>query len=237
LVLGMRTLALIPAYNEASRIAPVIEALRTLRMDVVVVDDGSSDDTAGVARTHGAKVLVHAANAGTGAAEQTGFLFALEHGYDAVVRLDGDGQHDPSAVASLLGELAAGRADLVVGSRFLIGTTYRSTWPRRIGIRVLGIVITLLIGSLITDPTSGFRALNRRAMQVLARRQPEDYPEPESLIAAYRAGCRVLEVPVRMYPRETGRSSIGLLGSIYYMLKVTLAIGIDLLRPRAGLEV
>lgn len=235
----MKALVLIPAYNEAATIGQVVGALRALGLDVVVVDDGSEDATAAQARAQGAVVLVHAANAGTGAAEQTGFLYALRRGYDAVVRVDGDGQHDPAAVTDLLGALAAGDVDLVVGSRFLLPDNggYRSTLPRRIGIRVIGAVITLLIGSLITDPTSGLRALNRTALRVLARRQPEDYPEPESLIAAYRAGCRIREVPARMHARATGQSSIDFVNSIYYMFKVTLAIGVDLLRRRPRLEV
>ncbi len=233
----MKVLALIPAYNEAATIGSVVAALRRMEFDVAVVDDGSTDETAAVARAHGATVLVHAANAGTGAAEQTGFLYALRGGYDAAVRLDGDGQHDPAGVTEIVQALTAGDVDLVVGSRFLTDHGYRSTFPRRIGIRLLGVTITLLIGALITDPTSGFRGVNRKALRVLAHRQPEDYPEPESIVSAYRAGCRIREVPARMRARRDGRSSIGLLASIYYMFKVTLAIGVDLLRRRPPIEV
>ena len=228
----MRTLMIIPAFNESGSIVGVISAARQhFSGDVAVIDDGSEDDTAALARSAGAKVLRHACNLGIGAAVQTGFLYALQEGYDFVVRQDGDGQHDPVQIPRLLAVLERDEADIVVGSRFLAREGYQSTVVRRVGIFVLGIV-SALVGARITDPTSGYWAVNRRALTVLARSHPDDYPETEALVLASRAGFRVREQPVIMYERIAGRSSIGTLYSGFYMLKVVLALLIGRLRPR-----
>jgi glycosyltransferase involved in cell wall biosynthesis len=228
----MRTLLIIPAFNESACIAGVINGIRThFRGDIAVIDDGSEDDTGQVARTAGAAVLRHACNLGIGAAVQTGFLYALREGYDSIVRQDGDGQHDPAQIPRLLEVLERDEADIVVGSRFLAREGYQSTIVRRVGIFVLGIV-SALVGTRITDPTSGYWAVNRRALTVLARSQPDDYPETEALVMASRAGCRVRELPVIMYARITGQSSIGSLYSGFYMMKVVLALLVGRLRPR-----
>jgi len=228
----MRTLLIIPAFNEAASIAGVLISVRQhFNGDIVVIDDGSEDDTGELASAGGAAVLRHVCNLGIGAAVQTGFLYALEHGYDFVVRQDGDGQHDASQIPLLLGVLEKDEADIVVGSRFLAREGYQSTVVRRVGIFILGIV-SALVGTRITDPTSGYWAVNRRALKVLARSQPDDYPETESLVLASRAGCRVREQPVVMYARIAGRSSISAMYSGFYMMKVVLALLIGRLRPR-----
>jgi glycosyltransferase involved in cell wall biosynthesis len=228
----VRTLLIIPAFNEAGAIEGVIQGARPfLDGDIVVIDDGSEDDTAAVARAAGAVVLRHPCNLGIGAAVQTGFLYGLTRGYDYVVRQDGDGQHDPAQIPRLLEVLRRGEADIVVGSRFLAREGYQSTLVRRVGIFILGIV-SRLVGTHVTDPTSGYWAVNRRALGVLAHQHPDDYPETEALSMASRAGCRVAEVPVVMYARIAGQSSIGAIYSGFYMLKVVLALLVGRLRPR-----
>jgi glycosyltransferase involved in cell wall biosynthesis len=228
----MRTLLIIPAFNESGSIAGVLFAVRQhFSGDIVVIDDGSEDETGELARAAGAVVLRHACNLGIGAAVQTGFLYALQQNYDFVVRQDGDGQHDPSQIPRLLAALESDEADIVVGSRFLAREGYQSTVVRRVGIFILGIV-SALVGTRVTDPTSGYWAVNRRALKVLARSQPDDYPETEALVMASRAGCRVREQPVVMFARTAGRSSIGAIYSGFYMMKVVLALLVGRLRPR-----
>jgi glycosyltransferase involved in cell wall biosynthesis len=228
----VRTLLIIPAFNEEATIKGVIFAVRQhFSGDIAVVDDGSEDETGTLAREAGVAVLRHPCNLGIGAAVQTGFLYALHQGYDIVVRQDGDGQHDPAQIPRLLEILERDEADIVVGSRFLAREGYQSTFVRRVGIVILGIV-SALVGTRITDPTSGYWAVNRRALKVLSRSQPDDYPETEALVLASRAGCRVKEQPVIMYARIAGRSSIGAIYSGFYMLKVVLALLVGRLRPR-----
>ncbi|HVO23644.1 MAG TPA: glycosyltransferase family 2 protein [Candidatus Margulisiibacteriota bacterium] len=229
----MRLLIVIPTYNEALNVSAVVAGVRSVcRGDIAVIDDGSDDDTAAVAQRAGAVVLRHPCNLGIGAAVQTGFQYALQRDYDAVVRVDGDGQHDPAYIPALLAQLETGDADVVVGSRFLAGEGYQSTFVRRLGIVILGI-LSAVVGARVTDPTSGYWAVNRRALRVLARFHPDDYPETQSLLVATRAGCRIRELPVVMQARGAGRSSIGVLHSGFYMVKVILAVLIERLRPRA----
>ncbi len=228
----MRTLLIIPALNEAGSIGGVIAAIRQhFSGDIVVIDDGSEDATGALARGAGAVVLRHACNLGIGGAVQTGFLYALQEGYEFVVRNDGDGQHDPAQIPRLLEVLEKDEADIVVGSRFLAREGYQSTFVRRVGIFILGLV-SALVGTRITDPTSGYWAVNRRALTVLTRSQADDYPETEALVVASRFGCRVREQPVIMHARMAGRSSIGTIYSGFYMMKVVLALLVGRLRPR-----
>lgn len=228
----MRSIVIIPAFNEAASIAGVIHNTRGhFAGDIAVIDDGSEDETAERAGAEGAVVLRHPCNLGIGAAVQTGYLYALSHGYDFVIRQDGDGQHDPSHIPRFLDILAADQADIVVGSRFLGRRGYQSTTVRRIGIIILN-VVSWLVGTHTTDPTSGYWGVNRRALQVLAHSQADDYPETESLVMASRAGCRVREIPVLMRARSAGESSIGTLNAGYYMIKVVLSLLIERLRPR-----
>jgi glycosyltransferase involved in cell wall biosynthesis len=237
-----RRVAIVPAYNEAANVGRVIDELRAFdpSMDVVVVDDGSPDDTATVARAHGARVLRLPFNLGIGGAVQTGFRFAYEHGYDVAVRVDGDGQHDPAQLDAVLAPVLAGDADIAVGSRFagVPGDGYRSSRSRRIGIRILAWVVSRIVGRRVTDTTSGFQALNRKGIALFAQDYPHDYPEVEATVMTYRHRLRAVEVPVSMRERSGGRSSITALRSVYYMTKVLLAIFVGLFRrnviPEAG---
>lgn len=233
----MKVLAIIPAYNEEASVAAVVEALGRVRpaLDVVVVDDGSSDATAEAARAAGARVLSLPFNLGIGGAVQTGYLYARDNGYDVAIQVDGDGQHDPAEIPKLLGPLQEGRADLVGGSRFLDRAAgYRASVPRRLGILYFSWVLSALLLRRVTDPTSGFRAANRRAIELFSRDYPTDYPEVDSLVLLWRHDLHSQEVPVEMSPRQGGQSSISWIRAIYYMVKVTLSIGVHLLRAPGG---
>lgn len=222
----MRVVAVIPALNEARSLPGVLGALRAAApgVDACVVDDGSTDATAEVAARLGATVLRLPVNLGIGGAVQAGFLHARARGYDVAVQLDGDGQHDPAFLAALLAPIEGGEADLVIGSRFLEGGGFRSTALRRAGIRYLSWFLRARCGVRVTDPTSGFRAAGPRAVELFSARYPSDYPEPEAVALAHRAGLRVVEVPARMVERAHGSSSITFLRSLYYLVKVSLAL-------------
>lgn len=229
-----KTLLVIPALNEAASIAQVVTRARQQlpAVDLLVINDGSSDHTAAVARQAGAMVVTLPFNMGIGAAVQTGFVFARRHGYALMLRSDGDGQHDAGDLRRLQQTLLTGDCDVVTGTRFGAHEGARVVSAgRRLGILLLARLISLITGRPVTDPTSGLAAFNRAAIQLFAQEYPHDYPEPEGLVLAHRAGLRLRELPVRMYPRRLGRSSISYLDGVYYMLKVTLAILISLLRP------
>jgi len=228
----VRRIAIVPAFNEELNVGRVLDELRALDpgLDVVVVSDGSTDRTAEVAAARGAHVIRLPFNLGIGGAVQTGFRHAWEEGYELAVRLDGDGQHDPSELPALVAPFVAGDADLAVGSRFVSGGGYRSSAARRVGIRILARVVSLIARQRLTDTTSGFQAGNRRAIAVYAADLPHDYPEVEGMVMAIRHRIRLVEVPVTMREREHGRSSIGALASIYYMVKILLALFVDLFR-------
>jgi glycosyltransferase involved in cell wall biosynthesis len=230
-----RRIAIVPARNEERAIAGVLDELRAFdpSLDVVVVDDGSVDRTASVARAHGAAVVRLPFNLGIGGAVQTGFKYALEHGYDEAVRLDGDGQHIPAELPKLIGPLETGDADIVVGSRFAAGECedeYRPPFARRAGIRFFARIVSLLVRQKVTDTTSGFQALNRRGIALFAADYPHDYPEVEATVMVVKNRLRLREVRVAMREREHGRSSINALRSIYYVLKVTLALFVGVFR-------
>ncbi len=230
----MRVVAIVPAYNEARSLPRLAEALRAHApgCHVCVVDDGSRDDTADVAASLGFTVLRLPMNLGIGGAVQAGYLWAHERGYDVAVQVDGDGQHDPSFLDALVAPVADGSADVVVGSRFLSDGGFRSTAVRRAGIRYLSWFLRLRCGVKVTDPTSGFRAAGRRAIALFARYYPSDYPEPEAIALARRAGLRIEERPVQMTERAHGRSSITALRTLYYLVKVSMALVV--LPPRSG---
>ncbi|MDZ7374231.1 MAG: glycosyltransferase family 2 protein [candidate division KSB1 bacterium] len=227
-------LVVIPAYNEERNIGAVLRSVQSLESppDVVVVNDGSVDRTEEVARQHGARVLSLPLNLGIGGAVQTGFRYAVAHGYRYAVQLDGDGQHDPRAIEDLLRPVRQGQADIVIGSRYVTRTGYRAPLSRRIGMVILARVISALVGRPICDSTSGFRAYNREAFTFLASHYPTDYPEPEAIVLLARNGFRILEVPVQMHPRLNGESSINSARSIYYMVKVLLAVIVEAVRDR-----
>jgi glycosyltransferase involved in cell wall biosynthesis len=227
-----RLVAIVPAWNEAGAIGAVVDEIRGVFPDVrvVVVDDASEDDTAEIAEQHGATVLRLPFNVGIGGAVQTGYQYALEHGFELAIQVDGDGQHDPSEIASVLEPVLDGRADLAVGTRFAEGGGYRGTRVRRVGIRIFAAVVSLMVGQRVSDTTSGFRAVNRKALRLFAAEYPHDYPEVESIVLLSRHGLRMVEVPVQMRVRETGNSSITTLRAAYYMIKVLLALFIGLFR-------
>jgi hypothetical protein len=228
----VKRIAIVPAFNEERNVGRVLDELRAIdpRLDVVVVSDGSTDRTAEVASARGAYVIRLPFNLGIGGAVQTGFKYAWEEGYELAVRLDGDGQHDPGELRLLVAPVVAGEADLAVGSRFVEGRGYRSSPARRVGIRILAGVVSLIARQRLTDTTSGFQACNRRAISVYAADLPLDYPEVEGMVMAIKHRIRLVEVPVTMREREHGRSSIGTLASIYYMIKILLALFVDLFR-------
>jgi glycosyltransferase involved in cell wall biosynthesis len=224
----MPGIAIVPALNEEGSIARVIAEIRANdpELRIVVVDDGSADRTAEAARAAGATVLRLPFNLGIGGAVQTGLRFAHENRFEFAVRVDGDGQHDAAQLATVIEPVLRDEADIVVGSRYLGlgGEGYRSTAPRRLGIRILASTVSLLTRQRITDPTSGFQALNRRAIALFAADYPHDYPEVEALVLLARHRLRLREVPIEMRPRAAGRSSIRALSSAYYMVKVLLAL-------------
>ncbi|HZQ16218.1 MAG TPA: glycosyltransferase family 2 protein [Gaiellaceae bacterium] len=227
-----RRIAIVPAYNEERAIGRVVAELREFDpgLDVVVVSDGSVDGTAAAAAAAGAIVVRLPFNLGIGGAVQTGFRYAWEHGYDLAVRCDGDGQHVPAELPKVIKPVLDGEADIAVGSRFAGGEGYRSSASRRIGIRVLALVVSTIARQRVTDTTSGFQALNRRALELFAADYPHDYPEVEGMVMTIKHRLRLREVPVQMREREHGRSSITALRSVYYMAKVLVALFVGLFR-------
>ncbi len=229
---ALRRVAIVPAYNEEGSVARVIGEIRAFDpgLEIVVVDDGSIDRTSAAAAEAGASVVRLPFNLGIGGAVQTGFRYAFEHGFELAVRVDGDGQHDPAELSALLGPLLDGEANIVVGSRFGGSGGYRSSRSRRLGITILAGTVSALVGQRVTDPTSGFQALDRLAIALFAADYPHDYPEVEATLMLHKHRLRLREVPVRMRERSAGRSSIGALASAYYMVKVLLALFVGLFR-------
>lgn len=231
----MKTLVLIPAYNEEARIGAVVQkVLETYPdYDVVVLDDGSRDETARAAREAGAEVVSHPFNMGYGVAIQTGYKYALAKGYDFLVQMDGDGQHDPAYIEKLLAPVLAGETDFVLGSRFLDVESYEPSLARRVGMAFFRRLVSWLIGQRITDSTSGFQAFNRRVVRFFTTEVfPCDYPDADMLITLHRAGFRIREVPVRMFASATGKSMHGGWKPLYYMFKMLLSIFVTLLRKK-----
>jgi len=222
-----RVLCIVPAYNEEASVGRVVRALRDRGYDVCVVDDGSLDETTREARRAGAEVLRMPRNVGVGGALRCGFRYAVATGYDVVVQVDGDGQHDPAQVAGLLAELTRTDADMVVGSRFAeAGSSFALSRTRRLAMQLLARRASAAVGVPITDATSGFRAIQRPLLERFAREYPTEYlgDTVEALVAAGREGARVREHPVHMTARETGQASAGSLASVWYMVRVLLAI-------------
>jgi len=226
-------LVILPAYNEGLNIARTVRDIRAQlpQADVLVVNDGSADDTAAAAQAAGARVLELPFNVGIGAAVQAGFQFAATRDYDIVLRNDGDGQHAPENNRVLLDCLEAHAVDVVIGSRFISARgDYGTPRLRRLGSGILARLLSIIVSQRVTDPTSGCSAYNRKAIKLLAQFYPHDYPEPEAIVILHRGGLRQMEVPVTMTARLHGQSSITPLRSVYYMIKVILAILINLLR-------
>jgi glycosyltransferase involved in cell wall biosynthesis len=229
---AVRRVVIVPAHNEEECVAGVIQEVRAgdPELEIVVVDDGSGDRTAQIAEAAGAIVLRLPFNVGIGGAVQTGYQYARDNGFDIAVQVDGDGQHDPNEIERLLEPIRNGQADMVVGTRFAAGGGYRGTRLRRVGIRIFAAIVSRLVSARVTDTTSGFRAVNRKAICLFATEYPHDYPEVESTVLLVRHGMRMVEVPVQMRVRETGHSSITALRAAYYMIKVLLALFIGLFR-------
>ena len=228
----MRVLIIIPAYNEESNISRVVHTVTDFaascsrhQIDYIVINDGSRDSTGEICRAEGFEAVDLIQNLGIGGAVQTGYLLAQQLGYDAAVQFDGDGQHDILSLEALLRPIEEGEANFVIGSRYLDNSSsFRSTFMRRLGSGFLARTIRLLTGFRPTDPTSGYRAADRKSIAVLAQDYPVDYPEPESLVILLKNKLRLREVGVNMFERTGGVSSISPLKSVRYMIKVSLAI-------------
>jgi glycosyltransferase involved in cell wall biosynthesis len=235
-VVGLRRIAIVPALNEEGSIAAVIAEIRAVDpgFDVIVIDDGSTDRTAARAAEQGAHVLTLPFNLGIGGAVQTGLKYAREHDFDISVQIDADGQHDPGELPKLLAPLIAGEADVVVGSRFLGEKNYKAPMLRRIGIRTFAWIVSAVVGQPLTDTSSSFRAFGRRAIGYFARDYPHGFVETvEATVIAARCGLRLKEVPVVMRQRVMGQSSLTLPLSIYYSIKVLVAVFVSIFRRNA----
>jgi len=232
---NIKILVIVPAFNEEKSISKVIRSLYESghNVDMVVVDDGSYDNTSKVAEKNGVKVLKLPYNLGIGGAVQTGYLYAKENNYDIAIQLDGDGQHDPAYIGDLIAPLLSGRADMVIGSRYVKKTGYTSKLSRRIGMLFFSGLITLLTGNPIKDTTSGFRAVNRNILEYFADNYPSDYPEVDVLVRLHKKKFKVMEIPVEMKERQGGTSSITPLRSVYYMIKVSIVLLINSIRSGA----
>lgn len=230
----MKTLIIIPAYNEEGSIAGVIQDIHrhAPEADVIVVNDGSTDRTAEFAAAAGAKVLTLPYNVGIGGGMQTGYLYAQRMGYDIAVQMDADGQHPAEELPKLIAK--AREADLVIGSRYVETTSYRSSRMRRAGMVFFSGLVSLVTGQRFTDTTSGFRAAGRKVIELYAAYYPIDYPEVESIVYLKRKGCRITEVATEMHHRKAGKSSITPWKSVYYMVKVTLAVLMSAIRYDRG---
>lgn len=227
-----KILVIVPAYNEQGSVGNVINKIRRClpHVDVLVVNDGSSDSTSAIAERAGAMVLDLPYNMGIGAAMQAGYKFAHRRDYDIAVQCDGDGQHHPSQIKTLVEALMNSDADVVLGSRYLSSRRFKSTVPRRLGMLVFSNVLSLIVGQRLTDTTSGFRAVNKEVIESFSVYYPDDYPEPEALVILHKEGFSIKEMPVSMSSRRNGSSSITPWKSTYYAFKVLLAIFVDLFK-------
>ena len=221
-----KVLLIIPAYNEEESLRSLIEEIKAVcpEVDYLVVNDCSSDDTERLLEELRANYITLPCNMGIGGAVQSGYRYAAQNGYDIAIQIDGDGQHDVRFVKDMVKLIEDKQADVVIGSRFIDKEGFQSSQARRIGIRILSMLIRLMCGAKVKDVTSGFRAVNRRFIELFAENYPDDYPEPEVIVTAKLFGAVIKELPVVMRERTTGKSSINLKRSIYYMIKVSLAI-------------
>lgn len=228
----MKKLIIIPAYNEQESIKKTVEDImeKAPHFDYIVINDCSTDKTKEICETEEFNVIHLPVNLGIGGAVQTGYLYAARNGYDIAVQVDGDGQHDPQFLSKMADYMEAEHADMVIGSRFIDKEGFQSLGARRVGIKYFTMLIKLLTGTKITDPTSGLRMVNREIIEFFAEEYPKDYPEPESVVAILRRKKKVLEIPVIMRERSGGVSSISMKKSVYYMIKVSLAILIERIR-------
>ena len=228
----MKKLVIIPAFNEEGNLEKTIKDIKDNApdFDYVIINDCSTDKTLEMCRRHGFSYLNLPVNLGIGGAVQTGYRYAYYHGYDIAVQFDGDGQHSASHLEDMVTTLIDTESDMVIGSRFIEKEGFQSSGLRRIGIKYFTGLIKLLTGKKITDPTSGMRMVNKKLLEKFTDEYPKDYPEPESVVTILAEKYKVTEIPVVMNEREEGVSSISLKNSVYYMIKVTLAILIECIR-------
>lgn len=226
----MKVLMIIPAYNEELNIENTVRKIikynkeSTNKIDYIIINDGSTDNTKQICEENNYNVINLIHNLGIGGAVQTGYKYALKNNYDVAIQFDGDGQHDENFIDSLVKEIASG-IDFVIGSRFISNLSeFKSSSTRRIGIKILSVLIKICTGKKISDPTSGFRAADKEVIALFASHYPTEYPEPESTTYLIKRGLKVKEIPVKMHEREFGESSIKPLKSIYYMFSVCLSI-------------
>ena len=228
-----KILVIIPAFNEQEQIGAVVQQVREQvpQAQVLVVNDGSSDQTEQKALAAGARVASHPFNMGYGVALQTGYKYALKYEFDHVLQMDGDGQHDPRYLPILLKEVEDGGTDIALGSRFLGEGDYRPPWLRKIGIQLFGLIASRLCAQKITDPTSGYQALSRQAIKFCVRDSfPGDYPDADVLVMLHRMGLKIREIPVGMHRNPNGRSMHSGLKPLYYIYKMCLSIALNLIR-------
>ena len=230
------TLILIPVFNEVDRIGAVIRGVRqhAPQADILIVDDGSGDGTPQSLENETAHLIRHPFNLGVGTALQTGYKYAVREGYEYLIQLDGDGQHDPAYLPAFYSSLSGGDADVVIGSRFLANDEYTMSFPRRMGGRIFSILLSLLIHEKITDPTSGYRAMKRRVLDFcIGDEYGFDYPDADFLLTLHRSGFTLTEIPVKISARSGGQSQHRGLRPVYYLLKMFLSIFIILLRKKS----
>lgn len=222
----MKVLIIIPAYNEANNIERVVHNLNEQfpQGDYVIINDCSTDNTAEICRHNHFNMISLPNNLGIGGGVQTGYKYAVRNNYDIAVQMDGDGQHNPADIAKLVTLIINDEADIVIGSRFIDYEGFQSTGMRRFGIVFLSNLIRLCSGAKVKDVTSGFRAVNKQFIEIYAKNYADDYPEPEAIVTAQLHGARIAEVPVKMEERISGKSSINPIKSVYYMIKVSIAI-------------
>lgn len=222
----MKKLVIIPAYNESASIVKTVNDIKQNApdFDYVVVNDCSTDNTLQICEEHGLNCLKLPVNLGIGGAVQSGYLYGVREGYDVAVQFDGDGQHSAAHLEEMAKTLVDQNADMVIGSRFITNEGFQSSAMRRLGIKHFNLLIKLLTKKTITDPTSGMRMVNRDVMKLFSEDYPKDYPEPESVVQIIAQGKKVVEIPVLMNERSEGVSSISPKKSIYYMIKVTIAM-------------
>ncbi len=230
----MKKLIIIPAYNEEESIIDTVKAVKAKSpdFDVVVINDCSTDSTRNICIANNINFVDCPINLGIGGAVQTGYRYALEYGYDIAVQVDADGQHNPEFLKLMAEKLEETDAAMIIGSRFIDNEGFQSTFTRRLGIRFFTALIKMLTRKTITDPTSGLRMVGKKGIEIFAKEYPNDYPEPETAVALLVRGMDIIEIPVIMNERQGGVSSINIVKSVYYMVKVTIAILVEASRGR-----
>lgn len=228
----MKKLIIIPAYNESACIEQTVRNIQenAVDFDYVIINDCSTDNTREICEKNGFNLINLPVNLGIGGAVQTGYLYGVRNGYDMAVQVDGDGQHDAAFLSRMAEYLEESGADMVIGSRFIEKKGFQSTGARRMGIKYFTWLIRLLTGKTVTDPTSGLRMVNRKVMEEFSVNYPKDYPEPETAVAVLHRGMKIAEIPVIMRERAGVVSSISMKKSVYYMIKVSMAIVIERIR-------